>query len=123
MSYAELADYEWLTGPQAAEVLCDLAGGCEPLHAAATRLRRQFSPARVHLLLEQVELRRRAAVKFERAEEMFFTRLGLEQATDLWVAAYKARRFAGRSPVADLCCGIGGDLLALARPRLDGRHR
>ena len=59
------------------------------------------------------ELRERAAAKFERAQSMFFTRVGLEQATDQWVAAYKARRFAGRGPVADLCCGIGGDLLAL----------
>jgi hypothetical protein len=46
---------------------------------------------------------------------MFFTRVGLEQATDEWVGAYKATRFAGRHAVADLCCGIGGDLLALAR--------
>ena len=48
---------------------------------------------------------------------MFFTRIGLEQATDEWVARYKASRFAAQragasSPpvVADLCCGIGGDL-------------
>ena len=48
---------------------------------------------------------------------MFFTRLGLEQATDQWVAAYKARRFGEaveRGPIADLCCGIGGDLVAMA---------
>ncbi len=48
---------------------------------------------------------------------MFFTRLGLEQATDQWVAAHKARRFAAaakRGPIADFCCGIGGDLVSLA---------
>jgi SAM-dependent methyltransferase len=45
---------------------------------------------------------------------MFFTRKGLEQATDEVVAAVKAARFpAGR--LADLCCGIGGDAIALAR--------
>jgi len=118
---AELADYEWLTGSEAAALLAELAGREEPLHSAAARLRRKLSAARVHLLLEQAELRERAVAKFERAAEMFFTRLGLEQATDQWVAAYKARRFADlvseTRPVADLCCGIGGDLLALAAER------
>ena len=48
---------------------------------------------------------------------MFFTRKGLEQATDGEVAAHKAARFpAGR--VADLCCGIGGDAIALAQRSL-----
>ena len=45
---------------------------------------------------------------------MFFTPLGLEQATDEFVAAYKASRFPPAQAVADLCCGLGGDLLALA---------
>jgi len=44
---------------------------------------------------------------------MFFTPWGLEQATDEAVARYKARRFPAGRTVADLCCGIGGDLLAL----------
>jgi hypothetical protein len=73
------------------------------------------------LLIEQTELRRRATAKFTQSHQMFFTRLGLEQATDEWVAHYKASRFApkraaGFTPavVADLCCGIGGDLIALA---------
>jgi hypothetical protein len=74
-------------------------------------------------LLEQVELRRRATAKFAHPERMFFTRIGLEQATDEQIAAYKAARFttqrAGSSShpcaIADLCCGIGGDLSALAQ--------
>jgi SAM-dependent methyltransferase len=110
----ELADYEWLVGQQAAAVLTDLATGSESLPIVASRLRRQFSLAQVHLLLEQTELRKRAAAKFTHADSMFFTSLGLEQATDQWVARHKAARFAGRAQIADLCCGIGGDLLALA---------
>jgi hypothetical protein len=74
------------------------------------------------LLLEQAELRRRATAKFSRAALMYFTRVGLEQATDQWVAAYKAARFNGTRTgpsvalrtVVDLCCGIGGDLIALS---------
>jgi len=45
---------------------------------------------------------------------MFFTRRSLEQATDEQIAKYKAERFAGSSELADLCCGIGGDLCELA---------
>ncbi|MBI3463030.1 MAG: SAM-dependent methyltransferase [Planctomycetes bacterium] len=68
---------------------------------------------RAHLVLEQIALRRRASEKFTRASQMFFTPLGLEQATGEAVARYKASRFPDGSPVADLCCGIGGDLLSL----------
>ena len=48
---------------------------------------------------------------------MLFTRDGLEQATAEHVARHRARRFAANvpaGPVLDLCCGIGGDLMALA---------
>lgn len=48
---------------------------------------------------------------------MFFTPNGVEQSTRASVAAYRAERFAalGVRSVADLCCGIGGDAIALAR--------
>jgi hypothetical protein len=117
---SDIAEYQWLTGSEAAAYLAELAASQTPLHTAIERLRRHFSPAKAHLLLEQAELRRRAKEKFAAADSMFFTRVGLEQATDEWVARYKATRFAeqraGASPprtIGDLCCGIGGDLLAL----------
>jgi THUMP domain-like len=118
---SDVSEYEWLTAGEAAAHLADLAVSDAPLHAALERLRGRLSPAKAHLLLEQVELRRRAEAKFNAAGRMFFTRVGLEQATDQWIARYKAARFdavRAASPatphVADLCCGIGGDLLALA---------
>ncbi len=111
----ELDDYRWLIGDEAAGWLDRAAADSRPLVAQADRLRKVLSPARARLVLEQVELRRRARVKFAAADRMFFTRVGLEQATDCFVAAYKAARFPAGEPVADLCCGIGGDLLALAR--------
>jgi hypothetical protein len=72
------------------------------------------------LVLQQAELRRRGREKFAVANRMFFTPVGLEQATDESIANYKASRFAShfrttQEPLADLCCGIGGDLIALAR--------
>jgi SAM-dependent methyltransferase len=49
---------------------------------------------------------------------MYFTPEGLEQASRASVAAHRARRYQGVAGpdglVADLCCGIGSDLAALA---------
>jgi hypothetical protein len=119
---SDVADYVWLTGDEAGTMLAELADDTTQLHLLVSKLRRRISAERTHLLLEQVELRRRATAKFAHPERMFFTRVGLEQATDEWIAAYKAKRFvqqAGPSSapctIADLCCGIGGDLSALAK--------
>ncbi|MFD8412910.1 methyltransferase domain-containing protein [Streptomyces sp. NPDC059650] len=86
--------------------------------AVATRLRREHPAPLVSAALGQARLRQRAAAKFgEDAFRMYFTPGGAEMATRAPVAAYRAERFAalGVRSVADLCCGIGGDALALAR--------
>ena len=80
-------------------------------------LRRDYPAELVTAALGQHELRRRAQTKFTRAQRMYFTRGGLEQATSEVIARHRARRFAGAARVADLCCGIGGDLIALAGRR------
>jgi hypothetical protein len=77
--------------------------------------------ALVAMALTQARLRIRARAKFgPDADLMFWTAAGLEQATRSVVAAHRAERFAGLRPVlmADLCCGVGGDLTALARAGL-----
>ena len=78
------------------------------------RLRANLDPERAALVLTQIDLRQRAAVKFADAGRMLFTRAGLEQSTSEQIARYRARRFAGAPHIIDLCCGIGGDLMALA---------
>ncbi|MEU0942867.1 methyltransferase domain-containing protein [Streptomyces canus] len=87
--------------------------------AVATRLRREHPAELVSAALGQARLRRRAVAKFgaEDAERMFFTPNGVEQSTRASVAAYRALRLKamGVTSVADLCCGIGGDAIALAR--------
>ncbi|WP_219500498.1 class I SAM-dependent methyltransferase [Nonomuraea ceibae] len=92
--------------------------GADPV-AAATRLRRTYDAALTSAALTQAGLRERAAAKFGAdAARMFFTPHGLEQSTRAEVAEHRARRLAecGAGPrVADACCGIGGDFLALAR--------
>ncbi|MEW2291891.1 class I SAM-dependent methyltransferase [Streptomyces sp. NPDC006743] len=87
--------------------------------AVATRLRREHPAGLVSAALGQARLRQRAAAKFGAAdaERMFFTPNGVEQSTRASVAAYRAARLRelGVSCLADLCCGIGGDAIALAR--------
>jgi len=80
-----------------------------------TELRDRYPAGLVAAALTQQALRIAARDKFSLAAEMFFTRDGLEQASGEQAAAHSARRFAGLARVADLCCGIGGDLTALAR--------
>jgi hypothetical protein len=79
-------------------------------------------PGLVAAVLTQAKLRSKARVKFgEFADRMLFTEAGLEQATRLPVAARHAGRFAAArlDRVADLCCGIGGDAMALAALEFD----
>ena len=76
-----------------------------------SRLRRQYSDDLVRAAISLHELRRKAMTKFTRAESMWFDRRGLEQSTAEAVARHKAQRFNG--PTWDLCCGIGGDAIAL----------
>ncbi|WP_328927185.1 class I SAM-dependent methyltransferase [Streptomyces sp. NBC_00190] len=87
--------------------------------AVATRLRREHPAGLVSAALGQARLRQRAVAKFgaEDAFRMYFTPGGGEMATRASVAAYRAERLAdlGVRSLADLCCGIGGDALALAR--------
>jgi hypothetical protein len=83
-----------------------------PELVAQTALRRRWPDALVRGAFALVECRRRAQDKFSRADAMWFDRKGLEQATAEAVARHKAERFSG--DMLDLCCGIGGDALALA---------
>ncbi|MGW4762606.1 THUMP-like domain-containing protein [Streptomyces pseudogriseolus] len=101
--------------------LLDEVRDTDPAHelAVATRLRRDHPAELVSAALGQARLRQRAVAKFgaEDAARMFFTPNGVEQSTRRSVAAYRAERLraAGVGSVADLCCGIGGDAIALAR--------
>lgn len=107
-------DYRWLVS-EAAKPWLALAAGESASVQLIQRLRKDLSAERAALVAEQADLRRRARHKFALAAEMFFTAQGFEQATDEWLATYKASRFAAGALVADLCCGIGGDLLALGK--------
>jgi hypothetical protein len=85
--------------------------------AVGERLRERFAADLVVAALAQHELRGRAEAKFAEPERLLFTRDGLEQSSSEPVARHRAARYAGFPLVADLCTGIGGDLIALANGR------
>ncbi len=85
--------------------------------AVATSLRREYPASLVAAAMAQHELRLAARAKFVRSMEMLFTRAGYEQSSSETIARYRAGRFGDARRIADLCCGIGGDLLVLASGR------
>jgi THUMP domain-like/RNA cap guanine-N2 methyltransferase len=121
-----------LLGPDGQALLAELRD-CEVTPDSAlelgTKLRQRYPAGLVASALAQQDLRWRARAKFSRALDLYFTRDGLEQASSEPVARHRAVRLVagaaaaagpGGAPViADLCCGIGGDLMALAE-QVDG---
>jgi hypothetical protein len=107
------AERSVLTTDAGLDLLAEVACVPKPSPADVARWRRVHAAEYVSAAVRLVESRRRGKGKFERADRMWFEPIGLEQATAEPVARHKAQRFA-RSVVFDLCCGIGGDALALA---------
>ena len=105
-------------GLAAIEKASALKNGDEWKRILFLREKLALSPENAAQAASQIQLRCRAKEKFgELAERLLFTSVGVEQSSDRWIAEYKAGRFPAGVPVADICCGIGGDLLALARER------
>jgi hypothetical protein len=64
--------------------------------------------------METAQLRRKAIVKFPRADGMYFTREALEQASSPVCSAHRAMRFRGRTRIVDFGCGIASDSIAFS---------
>jgi hypothetical protein len=79
-----------------------------------TTLSRNYSPDLARAALETAILRGEAISKFPRADQMYFTREALEQASSSVISTYRACRLEGYQPLFDLGCSIGSDLYALA---------
>lgn len=79
-----------------------------------TQLRKTHSPEHARLAVHLLALRKRAETKFSRAHDMVFDREGLEQSSGELIAHHRAKRYRTFDNIADLCCGIGGDAIALA---------
>lgn len=79
--------------------------------ATAERVRAELGPDLGPLALEQAVLKLRAVAKHPRGAQLWWTADALEQSTSAPVAAWRAQRYP--NPTLDLCCSVGGDLLAL----------
>jgi SAM-dependent methyltransferase len=116
---AELRGFQALLTDEGQAVLGSLAA-YDPATALTEgdRLRRAGHPDHlVAAALTQARLRARARRRLgDLADRLYLTPDGLEQLTRPEVAARHAARFAAAvdGPVLDLCCGVGGDLTALA---------
>jgi hypothetical protein len=108
-----------LAEPSAAPLLEALRGiDAAPSAGVIERLRKAFPVDTVTAAIELSIARTRAHDKFgERAGTLWCDRPGVEMASSPATAAWKAARFreAGAARIDDLCCGIGGDLMELAR--------
>lgn len=81
-------------------------------------LRKEFSSDRASALAGQILIQDKVQKKFPGVAALFATEKGIQQSTDAAIAQYKAQ--AALLPAdsdlsfADLCCGIGGDLLGFS---------
>lgn len=123
----ELSTFHALRDPDGARLLAVLAasGPLDDLGALTlgSSLRSSHDPDLVAAAITTVRLRERAVEKFgPAAAQMWFTRVGLEQATHRVVAAHRGARMAAAlgpgASVLDLCSGIGSDLRALGHAGL-----
>lgn len=93
----------------------EAAEGLPATASNLTRLGREFGDTNARWAFEQWSLRGKGKLKFSCAAAMVFTRDGLEMASHEAVAAWHASLFPAGETVVDATCGIGADLVALAR--------
>ncbi|WP_396898904.1 class I SAM-dependent methyltransferase [Mycolicibacterium sp.] len=108
------ADVVYLTSAAGAQALDQVAErhlSSASLVGDIAAVRAQFGE-RAAILVETVQLRRRAAAKFDDPSGWLFTDEALQQATAGAVAAHRAGRLAGLR-VHDATCSIGSELAAL----------
>lgn len=122
----DLETFEQLLTPGGQLLLSEIAAraGIESDLGLGTRLRKTYQPGLVAAAVTQNHLRGKARAKFgDDAARMYFTHDALEQSTRMSVASHRASRLAASeaTSVVDLGCGIGGDLVALARAGLQVR--
>lgn len=96
------------------EIFAAIAASTPSQLSNQRRLRETFDEDLVRAALQVHEGRQRAAGLLPNAEQLWLTRVGLEQCTALEVATHKAKRFSNCDSVFDLCCGVGVDASAMA---------
>ncbi len=68
-------------------------------------------------MLSQIKLQKRNLEKIPTSGELLFTEQGAQQASSCELAQYHAKKLKTFNTVADLCCGIGVDLINIAKDK------
>lgn len=104
------AETELLLRLRATPEIFTMISECSAAELSGQRkLRESFDHELVRAALSLHEARIKAMGSLPNAEQLWLTRVGLEQATAWEVARHKAHRFSAANQVFDLCCGIGVD--------------
>lgn len=102
----------WLQTAEA-QTLLAMVDPQQHLHSMSV-LRRHTTVERAAAVFEIASARRNAPRKFHDGAQLWFTRTALEQASHQRIGQHRAQQVHGAQRIADICCGCGGDLLALA---------
>ena len=114
---------EFVVSSSAQSILAGLRADdlrAEHVLSTLTRLRKELSGEEAGALVALAQLRQRASAKFPDADRLFFVGEALEQATAWEIADHRAAWMHAHlppGPLLDLGCGIGGDMLAMAKYR------
>jgi hypothetical protein len=103
----------WLNSDDGRQQMLDLSKTLPVSAKQIVRLREQHGVARASAIVITAIVYDQAVKKLGH-DFVLATDRGLQQATDHHIAKYKAGRFAEKSPIIDLCSGIGGDSIALS---------
>jgi len=68
-------------------------------------------------MLSQIKLQKKNLKKNRISDQLLFTERGAQQASSLELAKYHAQKFKTFNKIADLCCGIGVDLISIAKDK------
>jgi hypothetical protein len=96
------------------EIFAAIAASTPSQLSNQRRLRETYDDDLVRAALQVHEGRQRAFGFLPHADQLWLTRVGLEQCTAMEVATHKAKRFSNSDNVFDLCCGVGVDASAIA---------
>lgn len=83
------------------------------------QIKNRFPISHTSAILETLILREKASMKFLNSQELLFTDIGMQQATNKIVAEYKAKyllnKIGRNKKILEIGCGIGGDTIQLSK--------
>jgi hypothetical protein len=117
MYFLELLDYCISQPKKYRQIICDIReqniGGINTIQS----LKKKYHDAPITELLHLYSIQQKAQKKLPFAMRWFFTEKSYQQASTFHLAKYHGSLFDEFHTVADLCCGIGSDLLMLSRKK------